>query len=141
MTVFNTKHLYRFIRKRDNRYVIRKNNKHYGTFHKVENAMLERDLLEDVDWNTEALINLPSVVYNRYLEWDLPPFPVSPRNDRYGLPKYVTRGGGGRFRVQKLLGGKVYSFGSYRTVEDAVRARDELIKCGWKREDDVDVSK
>ena len=133
MNAYNTSHLYRYIIKRGNSYIIRRKQKYYGAFVKLENAMLERDMLEDVNWDTSVLINLPSVVSNRYFEWDLPPFPVNRRNDKYGLPKYVTRGSKGHFRVQKFLDGKVCSFGTYATLEDAVCARDELVKSGWDK--------
>ena len=134
MSAYNIKHLYRYIIKRGNSYTIRRQRKYYGTYGKLENAMLERDLLEDVNWDVAALINLPSVVNNRYFEWDLPPFPTLPRNDVYGLPKYITRGSKGNYRVQKLLDGKVCSFGTYSRLEDAVNVRDELIRVGWNKD-------
>ena len=72
--ICNTKHLYRYIWKINGKYRVVKNNKSYGTFNTLENALLERDLLEDYNWNTEALINIETVTKNRYQEMNLPPF-------------------------------------------------------------------
>lgn len=38
-----------------------------------------------------------------------------------------------RYRIQKVLYGRRVSYGSYDTLEDAVKVRDELIKCNWDK--------
>ena len=39
----------------------------------------------------------------------------------------------GTFRVYKYIFGHRIEFGTYRTHEDAIIVRDELIKCGWNK--------
>ena len=39
----------------------------------------------------------------------------------------------GTFRVYKYLYGHRIEFGSYRSHEDAILVRDELIKCDWDK--------
>ena len=47
-----------------------------------------------------------------------------------GLPIYIYKYKGG-FYVMKRLGNKNKHFGYRRTLEDAIKRRNELIKCNW----------
>lgn len=46
---------------------------------------------------------------------------------------WIVKTGYGKYRIQKQMNKKRYSFGTYRSHEDALLVRDELIKCGWDK--------
>ena len=37
------------------------------------------------------------------------------------------------FRIAKVINGKRIQFGTYKTHEDALTVRNQLIKCGWDK--------
>ena len=131
MSVYSAKHLYRYIIERNGRYYIWRQNKCYGGFKKVETAMLERDFLEDCEWDEDRLIECEVVNTNRYEEMDLPPF-TKHRNVVYDLPKHITFHRG-KFRIQKCLNGRPVFFADFRNLKDAVSARDNLESHGWDK--------
>ena len=129
MDGFDTNKLYRYIYERKGKYYIRKNNKSYGSFNSLENAMLDRDLLEICNWDQDLMISLSTVQANMYKEFDLPPFKRD-RLDKYRLPKYITRYGD-KYRVQKYIEGELCVFGDFSTLHDALVCRDSLVRVGW----------
>ena len=128
----NIKFLYRYIIKRGDRYCIFHNGERLGTFTSLENAMLERDLLEWCDWDEESVLDLGSVP-NPYEFLELPPFPVD-RNSINRIP-YVTVTKQGKFRVQKVIDGELVVFGTVGTRRQAEAIVDELRLNGWHLSD------
>ena len=49
--------------------------------------------------------------------------------------KYISINLSGNYSVTKSLNGTVEYFGSYKDKKDAMKVRDELIKCKWDKEE------
>lgn len=126
----NTKHIYRYIWKIKGRYRVVKNNKTYGSFTKLENALLERDLLEDYNWDENILADIETITKNRYLEMDLPPFKKQIKSSK--LPKYIRKRGKG-YLIQKSINGQTIHFGTYPTLTEASYARMILEDNNWDK--------
>ena len=126
----NTKHIYRYIWKIKGRYRIVKNNKSYGSFTKLENALLERDILEDYNWDENILTNIETITKNRYLEMDLPPFK---KQTKQKLPKYIRKRGKG-YLIQKSINGQTVHFGTYNTLKEASYIRMLLEDNNWNKD-------
>ena len=128
--ICNTKHLYRYIWKINGKYRVVKYQKSYGTFNTLENALLERDLLEDYNWNTEELINIETVTKNRYQEMNLPPFEKQQKPKE--IPKYITKRGNLYLR-QKSLNGQTVHFASTKDLNNAIELRNFIKKHNWDK--------
>ena len=137
MSVTNIKFLYRFIIRRGKHYCIFKDGVRYNTFHTLENAMLERDLLEWCDWNESLVEHLGTDIPNPYKKIDLPKFPKD-RNSINRIP-YVTVTERGRYRVQKMINGSLSTFGSFNTKREATAIVKKLQANDWN--DDFDGKK
>jgi hypothetical protein len=48
-----------------------------------------------------------------------------------GLPLYISNERNG-FVIKKTIGGKKVWFGRFKTIEKAIKRRDELIYCNWQ---------
>ena len=46
---------------------------------------------------------------------------------------FIQRTPSGTYRIAKVINGKRIQFGTYKTHEDALTVRNELIKCGWDK--------
>lgn len=84
------------------------NGKHYtyGTYAKLEDAMLIRDILERIDWG-----------------FDLDPM----RNIQYNPSKLHTK----PWYLRKFLDGEYVYTGSFATLEEAQEERDIMEKANW----------
>lgn len=82
----NTKLVYRHITKNNGSYRIDKylNSKteYFGTFYNIVDAVHERDLLENVGWDLDVLIESPTNTPDFSIN-DLPPFPNKRRGSKY----------------------------------------------------------
>lgn len=126
---YNLHHLYRYIKQRNGKYLILKDNIDYGTYNKLEDALLERDILEDCNWNQEIVISNATITQNRYKEYDLPPFPKT-RNKILPLPRYISYNGTS-YIIQKRINKEVKFFGSYHTLKEAKNIKRKLMKNNW----------
>lgn len=149
---------YKYISKNGNSYYITKNNENFGSYTRLSDALYERDRLIQADWNWDALMELPETE-NFYEKMNLPKFiheysyicRIAHTYKVYKNGEYYCSFNGKRnahdyakmiggevveenhmYRVQKSVDGKIKHFGSYKTMEEAVNRRDELVKKGWK---------
>lgn len=114
---------YRYIYPYHNGFRIKKDNIHYGWYDDIRWALFDRDRLEKVNWDIEEFVWLPETD-NPYLHMKLPPKEL----DRQRQYVYVGTKG---FRIQKKVNGKLKSFGTYETLNEALDKRDELIRRNW----------
>lgn len=157
------KGFYRYIDKTGDTYSIRKNNERFGTYNTLADALYERDRLIAVDWDWDALMELPET-NNNYIHIDLPPF-------HHDEPTYISvekeywmvRGKGRRqkyfgkygsleeakkvamiynanishkskrYVVKKTINGKKKYFGSFLDYEDAEKLVEELKANNWEK--------
>lgn len=114
---------YRYIYPYHNGFSIKKDNIHYGWYDDIRWALFDRDRLEQVDWDIEEFVWLKEID-NPYLYIKLPPREL----DRWRQYVYVGTNG---FRIQKKVNGVLKSFGTYKTLDEALDKRDELVANGW----------
>lgn len=119
---------YRYIIRRHNGFQIQYKNEHYGWYDNIYDALFDRDRLEECNWDLEEFVWLPEK-QNPYKNIQLPPKEV----DNY--MQYISRNGK-KFRITKQINGKQKHFGTYKTLDEAIKKRNELIKNGWCLEDD-----
>lgn len=116
---------YKYIRRRENgKYQIRKDGESWGDYANIEDALHDRDILIDSDWDMGEFCARGDVE-NKYYSMDLPDFDY----DDYD---YITTRNG-EYIIQKRIGKKVKQFGVFDNIEDAIRRRDELIARKWKK--------
>ena len=152
---------YRYIIKTDTGYQIKKGNEKFGTYSKVTDALYERDRLMQVDWDWDALMELEET-HNFYEDMVLPKFlhkmsyiSKSPAiyevyvnktyrgrfDNKSDAEAFANEIGGvvypkkPRYRVQKSIDGKMTYFGQYRSLKEAQKRRNQLIKNGWVKDD------
>lgn len=114
---------YRYIYPHHNGYQIKKDNIHYGWYDDIRWALFDRDRLESVNWDFEEFVWLPERD-NPYLTMKLPPREL----DRWRQYVYVSTKG---FRIQKKINGKLKYFGTFKTLDEALDKRNELMQKGW----------
>ena len=112
---------YRNIYRKYNGYVIQHNNEHFGFYTDLAEALFDRDRFEEVDWDMEMFVHLPETD-NPYKSIELPAF----EHDALYITIIPQR-----YKVQKRINGKVVYFGTYLTLDDARKRRDELIQKQW----------
>lgn len=82
----------------------------FGSFRTLEAAIKHRDYCIEHNWSLDC----------KYV-----------RNKKHHLPKYITPARNGRYYIQKKVGGELKLWYGFRSVEDAVRERDLLMRVGW----------
>lgn len=111
----STGHKYIYYNKSNDRYIVRKrySGKYvtYGTFSDLGEAIECKKYYEKRFW-------VPSDEY-RKRKWDNPAKYIIPRGNKY--------------YVRKRSNGEQKHYGSYDTLEEAILARDELIRKGWNK--------
>ena len=121
--------MYHNIYKRNNgTYQIIKNNKTYGHYNNLVDALQERDDLESVGWDVDLLCDLSMPRPNKYEGIELPPFEH--------IPQYIsieTINNKSKFVIRYLSGSKRKRYGSYTTLEEAEKVRDLLIENDWDK--------
>ena len=103
-------------------YDIIKNGKSYGTYDDIRDAMHDRDILMDCDWDMTEMCARDEIP-NKYKDMELPPSRKYITEKRQGNRVYYT--------IRKTINGVRCYFGHYKTFEDAVKKRDELEEIGW----------
>lgn len=148
---------YKYISKNGNSYYITKDNENFGSYTKLSDALYERDRLIQANWDWDALMELPETE-NYYERMNLPKFiheysyiyrvantymiykdgeyfcSFNTKRDAYGYAMMIggeVIEGNHLFHVRKRVDGKYKHFGSFTTLEEAVKRRDELLKKGW----------
>ena len=117
---------YRYIYKKNNGYVIEKNHVHYGWYEDLRDALHDRDLLEECDWDLGEWVYLERE--NKYKYMNLPPFDTTIKNIRQYVYKHDLSG---RWYIRKRINGKDITFGYFDKLEDAMKRRDELVANNW----------
>lgn len=115
---------FEYIYKESDGYSIKKDNEHYGYYQNLAEALFDRDRLIQCEWDWELFVQLPETP-NGYIHIELPEFD---RQKTY--IKHIPE----RWEIQKRIDGKLKYFGSYRSLEEAEKRRDELIDNGWQLE-------
>ena len=113
---------YRNITRRHNGWQLRKDGEHYGWYENVEDALFDRDRLEQVDWDMGIFVELPEIP-NPYYHINLPPYEEVKSSFIQYLPE--------KWRVQKRINGKMCYFGTYDSFEEAEKRRDDLLRKRW----------
>lgn len=122
MNMPKNKSFYRFIYKRGGMYQLQYKNEHYGFYERVEDALFDRDRLEQVDWDFELFCELPEIP-NPYYHMELPDYEHDSTYITFIPAKY---------RVMKKINGKTRVFGDYSSLEDARVRRDECLSNNWE---------
>ena len=151
---------YKYIVKNGSNYKIQKDNESYGTYSKLSDALYERDRLIKADWNWDDSLQLEETE-NHYERMNLPRFIHEFSYIFKKVQKFKIMDGNGReqisfntkkdaynyaettggtvvetevvYRVMKKINGKLEYFGQFKTIDEAKKKRDELIKNGWKK--------
>lgn len=154
---------YKYIQKRGDSYSIFKTIdgkvERFGTYTKLTDALFERDRLVRADWDWDKMVLLEETP-NHYEKMMLPRFnrdtmyiQFSPQKYKVYLKReyrgtfknkgdaeaYAEEIGGRvvnintRYKVQKSINGETKYFGTYDTLEEAKKRRDELIENGWEK--------
>ncbi|MBR5504465.1 MAG: zinc ribbon domain-containing protein [Methanobrevibacter sp.] len=130
------RYFYRNIVKSGKKYRIKYNNKDYGEFSKLSDALYERDCLFYCKFDYDLLVecDLP----NRYENMELPPFPEHrPRGQIKGL----------KFKNKEMEGEIIFDhkerkfcvkrgdehFGKYNTIVEAYYIKKTLIENDWDK--------
>ena len=107
-----TKYDMKYIRKRNGIYFIQKHIngelKHFKGSKSLKETIEIRDKLIENNWRDNGQLGIEELDDNRY---------IYPSGKSFQLKKYVN--------------GKSRHFGTFKTLEEAVKARDELIKNNW----------
>lgn len=156
------KSFYRYISKKKNIFIIRKDGEYFGSYKNVEDALYERDRLIQVDWDVDLWVGLAET-NNAYYQITLPPFEHTSTYISEEKECWVVRDKGrnqtyrGRYSsleeakkvaliynanvshknkgycVRRHLNGKNRYFGRYKTREEAENRVKELEKNGWTK--------
>ena len=122
--------LFKYIRKVNGKYVIR-NNCVWGTYDKVEDALHDRDLLVACDWDISEVLARDEIP-NKYYEMDIPSY-----ESYIGFKeemKYITTqkiDGKEYYTVQRRHNRILRRYGYYKTLEEAIDKRNELMENDW----------
>lgn len=125
------RNFYKYIVKRKNgTYRIKKGDEFYGTYDDITDALHDRDLLIESDWDI-AEVMAQDEKPNKYKTMELPEWNRKPRiyDDRY-----ITKQKSSNktyFKIQKHIDGEQKCFGYFKTYEEAVEKRDELERNNW----------
>lgn len=122
---------YKYIAKKGEKFVIKTRTGIWGTYKNVEDALHDRDLLVEANWDIGEVL-ASDEKDNKYYEMDLPDFETEKlkKDENKYISKQKTDGGE-YFTVQKKIKGKLKRFGYYKTLDEAKEVRDELIKNNW----------
>ena len=103
----------KYIRKRNGVYFIQKHIngelKCFKSSKSLKEAVEFRDKLIENNWRDNGQLGIEELDDNRY---------IYPSGKSFQLKKYVN--------------GKLRYFGTFKTLEEAIKARDELIKNNWR---------
>ena len=117
---------YKYIIQRKNgTFYIIKDDETYGTYTNIQDALHDRDLLIECDWDVTEM-NARDETPNKYYDIDLPP-----------SRKYITlikKDDREYYMIRKTINGEQKYFGQYKSFMDAVKKRDELVKNNWSVE-------
>ena len=122
MSTLKKDSFYRNITKRDDGYQIRKNGEHFGFYHRIEDALFDRDRFEQSDWDMDTFVQLAEIP-NPYEHMDLPPFDER----KYKYIQHIPE----KWRVQRRINKKLCYFGTFDSLEEAEERKNYLIKNGW----------
>ena len=117
------KNFYRYIYEVHNGYRIKKDGVHYGWYEDLADALYDRDTLEECNWDIEEWVWLPDTP-NKYKKMELPPMGLTRKR------QYIYTAPNGRWRIAKRKNGKQHYYGSFDTLEEAMKERNKLINEG-----------
>ena len=114
---------YKYIYRVHNGWQIKKDGETFGWYEDIRDALFDRDRLVNCNWDIEEFVWLPETE-NPYLNIRLPHYSLN-RWRQYIYPNKKS------FRVCKRIDGELKCFGTYKTLDEAMDKRDELIEKGW----------
>ena len=115
---------YRYIYPHHNGYQIKRKGVHYGWYDDIRWALHDRDKLEECNWDYGEFVFICDDE-NKYLGMRLPPRDVN-RWRQYVYPN------GKSWRIAKRVNGELRVYGTFKTLEEALDKRDELIDNNWE---------
>lgn len=118
--------LYRYVYESNNGYIIQKNHEHYGWYPELSDALYERDRLEECNWDLGEWVYMQDNK-NKYESMKLPPRDLGLKRPR----QYIYLNACGNWRIQKKIDGRLHQFGTFKTLDEAIKVRDELIRNEW----------
>lgn len=151
---------YKYIIKSGDGYSIKKGNERYGNYRKLSDALYERDRLIQVNWDWDALVELEETE-NFYEKMNLPKFiheysyinrvaqrfkvykddifrgSFNNKKDAYNYAETIggeVEESGVVYKVVKKVDGRQRHFGQFKTIEEAVKRRNELVEKGWSND-------
>ena len=120
--------LYRYVYPSNHGYIIQKNKEHYGWYERLEDALYERDRLEECNWDLGEWVYMQDT-HNKYENMQLPSRNLGLRNPH----QYIYQNNHtGHYRIQKKINGVLHQYGTYNTLDEAIRVRYNLIKNNWE---------
>ncbi len=116
---------YRYIYPHHNGWRILKDNVHYGYYEDIADALIDRDNLERCDWDLGEWVYIEPT-HNPYKHMRLPSY-------AYGLrrPRQYIYWNGFNFYIKKKINGRIKYYGTFKTLDEAIDKRDELIEKEW----------
>lgn len=136
ITNTNIRYFYRFIVRVGDHYRIKHNNKDYGEFNKLSDALYERDCLVYCNFDYDLLVECD--LENKYENMELPPFPEKrPRGKIKNIIDKSKIEGKIEFnhKINKFTVTKGdEDFGSYDTMTEAYYAKKILMENKWNPE-------
>jgi len=112
------------VKQKDGTYALKKDNEWYGTYDDVRDALHDRDMLMECDWDFTEM-NSRDEKPNKYLDMELPP------SRRYITEK--RQNGKVYYTIRKSIDGESVYFGHFKSFYEAAKRRDELVKNNWRR--------
>lgn len=149
---------YRYIYKTKNGYRVMKDGETYGTYDSLAEALYERDRFIAVDWDWGEYVYLQDTI-NGYIHINLPPFHHDAKYVALERESWIVCAKGSKYKYYGLYHNKeeaekvalIYNarishrnpkwkvqrngktYGYFKTEEAAIEFRDELIECGWDK--------
>lgn len=84
---------------------------HYGTFHTINEVKEAVCFLKNHNWDKRLF-------KEKYFK-------------KSQKMKYIQQISNGHYMVQKNINGHLYSFGTFKKLEDAMHERDICVSCDW----------
>ena len=119
---------YNHIVKKGDKFVIKTESNTWGTYSRLEDALHDRDLLVEANWDIGEVL-ASDEKDNKYYEMELPDFDSTKNECKHIYVEKIKDVE--YFRIRKKIGGKLKNFGYFETLEEAKEVRDELIKNNW----------
>ena len=113
---------YRYIYKEGKGYRISKDNVHFGYYEDIRDALHDRDNFEKCNWDLGEFVYMDNP--NPYLNMELPCMDCKHDN------QYIYSNGT-NYVIKKSINGVKHYFGTFKSIDEAKKTRNDLIKSDW----------